>query len=165
MDKSGVCGTLDKMRRASFKIHNLKGLEEDSTKFLYNIRLSAQLNDTLYSSAQNMYRDVVERIHEAASEALGEEDEPNADEHRSPWWIEETESLVSEKKELHYKWLTSEDPEDRKAYIRANREEKKCVTVVKNEMWQKRCGYIGRYKNKRGLENNEKYDSQKDRAT
>ena len=80
--------------------YNLDGLQEDSTKFLYQLRLAAKLAKLQEGSAENMYNDVKRSIHEAATEALGEAETNNKNDRRErPWWNEELRRLVDEKKQ------------------------------------------------------------------
>ena len=128
-----------KVNQQRYAVH---GLQDDSTTFLYKLRLSKKLSEVVYSDAIKMYNEIVSKIHEAASEAVGQTKRGIG---YPAWWTKQIQSAVQEKKELYQRWLSTKDTEDRKRYERANREVKKLTAKGKNDMWDRTCGQIENY--------------------
>ena len=53
--------------------YNLQNLNDESTRFLYQLRLATKLSSLNDSSAEDMYEQIKGMIHEAAHEALGKQ--------------------------------------------------------------------------------------------
>jgi len=126
--------------KSELKRFNLNLLKQDSIRFLYQLRLANKLRNQTTGTAAEMYNHIKSAIHEAAMEAIGEQ---NSQQNLGDsWWREhqhELESAIKEKKEAYQKWLTTQDQEDRNLYIRTRREVKKKTIRAKNETWEKTC--------------------------
>jgi hypothetical protein len=55
--------------------YNIKSLQNESTKYLYQQRLNNKLNRNEFTDAEEMYNCLKNCIHEAAKEALGEKED------------------------------------------------------------------------------------------
>lgn len=133
--------TAEQSNTPEVPVYNVEALKDDSISFLYKLRLDSKLRTVMFSSAVNMYRDIIRNINEAAYESLGgitrrrKKDTP-------PWWTCEIETAVEDKKKAYHKWLCSGDPDDRRIYARYNREAKNLVTKAKNTLWENKCNEI-----------------------
>ena len=128
-------------QRVNTTRYNVESLNNESTVFLYQLRLSSKLHNVAYSSGLNMYNEIVKYVEEAAHEALGEKVFTYKG-RRNDWWNGSIESVVQEKKKAYVKWLATNDDEDRRYYMRCCREAKKAVVEAKNESWETRCRLI-----------------------
>jgi len=124
------------------KNYKLELLQQDSIQFLYKMRITAKLTEEIRGNAEDRYNRMKEVIHEAAYEALGEQE---GGEKTKYWWNKDIENLIKEKRKLYHIWLTTQEPEDRKQYARANREVKRAVVKAKNDAWNKRCSEVESY--------------------
>lgn len=79
-------------------LYNTDSLKNESTVFLYQLRLSSKLSDVMYSDGVTMYHNIVKSVEEAATEALGKRTTAKRN-NKNEWWSEITETLVNEKKE------------------------------------------------------------------
>ncbi|KAK4873129.1 hypothetical protein RN001_015158 [Aquatica leii] len=61
----------NKQKGIKAKIYNLEGLKNESTSFLYKLRLAQKLNAEISGTAENMYEKLKGILQDAASEALG----------------------------------------------------------------------------------------------
>lgn len=122
--------------------YKLNSLKQEAVQFLYRQRLSNKLLDIEEGSTEHTYRQIKKYIHEAAYEALGLQGE--GQERVPEWWSRSIEEKIKLKKMLYNNWLRTRDQEDRKLYIRMNREVKKDVCKRKNEMWERKCEEIDR---------------------
>lgn len=119
-----------------FKIdYNLQNLQEDSTCFLYKMRLATKLCEITDDSANNMYEMVKKKIHESAFEALGEKEQRTWKKKNAMWWNETVEKLVHEKKMAYNKWLTTKSDEDLHTYRHKRKDSQRAVVAAKNEAW------------------------------
>lgn len=134
---------MEKKETSDERIYNLESFRDESTQFLYKLRLATKLQHVRKDQdANELYKELKTCIHEAAEEALGlkEHQKKNPE-----WWTKETEALVMEKKNAYHCWLHSQKEVDRKTYMRLNREVKKQVDKNKNELWEKKCEEVGRF--------------------
>lgn len=120
------------------KNYNLDSLRDESTSFLYKLRLAQKLKEEITGTAQEMYEMLKQKLHKSAMEALGEKERRS----RNFWWTGEIAKLVEEKKKLYFKWLASKDTEDQKQYNRYKYIVKKEVKRMKNEAWSNKCAQI-----------------------
>lgn len=120
------------------KAYNLDGLRNESTSFLYKLRLAQKLKEEISGTTEVIYEKLKEKLHNAASEALG------ITERRSKhfWWTDELTGIVEEKKRLYLKWLTTNDVEDCKQYNHYKYIVKKEIRKVKNSAWDNKCTQI-----------------------
>lgn len=119
----------------------MQGLTEDSTKFLYKVRLAKKLNEVSFSSAGLMYEEIIVKIREAANEALGETPYKKMST-KQPWWNDDIQRIVNEKKQLYQRWLSTRNIIDWNAYALKNKEVKRKVAKVKNLTWQRKCDRV-----------------------
>jgi len=123
--------------------YNLESLKDQSTQFLYKLRLATKLqNTTEVTSVENKYQGLKDDIHQAAKEALGYQE--NTNKQNPEWWSEEIKELVERKKTAYQKWLSTNDPRDRELYATINKEVKKTITRSKNELWERKCEEVER---------------------
>lgn len=123
--------------------YNINSLKDEATQFLYKLRLASKLtimDET--ETAEGKYQIVKTCIHEAAKEALGYCDGNKKE--NPEWWTDDIEKIINEKKMAYMTWLRTKDPEDRKTYVRLNRETKRIVSEKKNELWERKCEEIDR---------------------
>jgi len=64
-----------------------------------------------------MYGNIIQSLHEAAKEVLGEKYKRQS---HKMWWTEEIEGLVVKNKKLYQKWLNTKRYEDKQAYLEIN---------------------------------------------
>ncbi|XP_039274981.1 uncharacterized protein LOC120349093 [Nilaparvata lugens] len=119
--------------------YNIDGLKNESTSFLYKLRLAQKLKDDITGTAEEMYDNVKNKIHKAAMEALGPKVKTK---HSNYWWTDDLKDLVEEKKKLYHKFLVSKDVEDRKNYNRIKYTVKKEIIKAKNQTWDEKCAEI-----------------------
>lgn len=122
--------------------YNLDGLNDESTVFLYKLRLSAKLNNINKATTQTYYNSIAEAIHQAAYESLGRR-QRSKDE--SCWLTPGIKKLIQRKKMLYQKWLRSQEIEDRKAYVRARQEVKVAVIKEREKQWERTCNQVNTY--------------------
>lgn len=124
---------------------NLSGFRDESTVFLYKLRLNLKLSKVTYSSAIKTYENILTCLKEAASEALGYLSDAKNNDKKNEWWSEDLEKLIREKKKAYHAWLVSKDAEDRRHYTRCRNETKIAVIKAKNEAWDFRCKQIDQH--------------------
>ena len=111
--------------------YNLYRLSDPSVSFLYKLRLSQNLINIDDSTPETLYSNTKRAVHQAAIESIGEK---NLTTERSRHWIsDKPKQLVDDKKKAYNLWLNTRDTEDRKLYVRCNREVKKEIKAAKNE--------------------------------
>jgi hypothetical protein len=91
--------------------YNLCSLNGESTKILYQQRLSQKLGENAPESAETFYEHVCDCIHSAAREALGEQGKGEKG-GRKYIWSEEREAAVRRKKSSYLTALSTKKPED-----------------------------------------------------
>lgn len=134
----------DMESKARVTKYNINSLKDESTQFLYKLRLAAKLGSMGETeTAEGKYQMVKTCIHQAAKEALGYCDENKKA--NPEWWADDVKEIINEKKVAYMTWLTTKDPEDRKTYVRLNRETKRIVSKKKNELWERKCEDVERY--------------------
>ncbi|XP_030757794.1 craniofacial development protein 2-like [Sitophilus oryzae] len=119
--------------------YNIESLRNDSTKFLYQMRLATRLNRIGQGSPNDMYEGLKTCIHEATNEALGEKIVSTRYRKDTPWWSEELGKIVDEKKAAYGKWLSTQSTQDRLIYNDKKRSVQKEIIKAKNEYWEERC--------------------------
>lgn len=122
--------------------YNIEGLKDDSTKFLYQIRLANKLTGIQEDTAEIMYEAVKSCIHQAANEALGILSKETKQYNSTPWWNDKLDALVKEKKELHRKRLETRTPQDIRNYQTKRKEVHREVKKTQNEYWEKVCSEV-----------------------
>ena len=123
--------------------YNLYRLSDPSVSFLYKLRLSQNLINIDDSTPEALYSNIKRAVHQAAIESIGEK---NLTTERSRHWIsDKLKQLIDDKKKAYNLWLNTRDTEDRKQYVRCNREVKKEVKAAKNEYWEKKCEELDTY--------------------
>lgn len=132
----------NKSKKESNQTYNINSLKEDSTKFLYKLRLSNKLEINLDQSAQNLYEELKLSIHQAAKEALGEKQKKTRDD--TYWWNDTIKEQIEEKKLKYHKWLSTNKPQDRKSYAKCNHETKLQVKKAKSQAWEQKCAEVNR---------------------
>lgn len=115
------------MKYLQWPKYNLESLQNESTVFLYKLRLSQKLTEVLNGNTEQKYNILKECIDQAAKEALGQKEEKGNKRIIDVWWSEDLEKLITDKKKAYQKWLSTGDTKDRKAYMRNN-------YIVKNEV-------------------------------
>jgi hypothetical protein len=115
-------------------------LQQDSIKYLYQKRLTEELNilpvkDVIDEEHDNLTKAILKD----ANEALGKI------ETRRPvqiWWISEIAELVAEKKRMYQKWLTNKTVEYLVQHKHSNARVKRKITEEKNKTWTRKCQEI-----------------------
>lgn len=148
-------GTREETNEIIYPVYNLDSLNDDSTKFLYKMRLAAKISKNENEDSRDLYNQLKGSIHEAAFESLGVKEKKKV-KAKPWWWDEEVERLIKEKKQAHQKWLNTKDAEDRKLYLRISRDTKKYINKKNNEKWQTKCEEIDRYMG--GAKNTESWE-------
>ena len=125
--------------------YNIESLKQESTRFLYKLRLANKLQNIRNANVttEHLYGQIKDCIHEAAKEALGHKCVQK--ERKKEWYSGKIDDLVKKKKKAYNKWLSTGRGEDRSTYAQWNREVKKEVTKSKNELWEQKCEEIDRY--------------------
>ena len=122
--------------------YNLDSFQHKSTRYLYKKRLDKKLTAKEESDLPEIYGNIIQSLHETAKEVLGEKYKRQS---RKMWWAEEIESLVTKKKQLYQKWLSTKRYEDKQAYLEIKRQTRRIITAEKNEMWDRKCQEINTY--------------------
>ena len=128
--------------RITTNTYNLDSLQDDSTKFLYQLRLAAKLADVRGDTSENLYNEMKTCIHEAAHEALGEKQIYKGKKRGCHWWNEELETIVEAKRKAYTKWISTGDPTDGEDYRSKRRQVTKEVKAAKNKYWDETCEEI-----------------------
>lgn len=130
--------------KADNKKYNLERLHDDSTKRLYQQRLDQKLQEEIITQTpQIMYEHIKSAIHDAALEALGEEDKKTK--RTNFWWSKELEELKEQKQKQYLKWLQTGDVSDQITYKQDRARFKKKILEQKNMQWEKRCHDLETY--------------------
>lgn len=83
----------DRYVQVETKKYNLESFMQESTRFLYKLRLANKLayirRDNV--SAETLYEQTKQCIHEAAEEALGQQDKQTTE--KPEWWSENLKNL------------------------------------------------------------------------
>ncbi|XP_044757762.1 uncharacterized protein LOC123315921 [Coccinella septempunctata] len=90
----------------------------------------------------DIYQNIVESIHQAAREAIGEKRKFNS---AKIWWNDEIEEIIAQKKKAYMKWITTRLQEDRDTYNAMKRATRNKINKAKNEIWDKKCREIDTY--------------------
>ncbi|KAL3284309.1 hypothetical protein HHI36_018467 [Cryptolaemus montrouzieri] len=106
----------------------------DSVRYIYQKRLDEKSIQEQSLSLQERYKHIIDSIHKAAREALGERKKKKSN---KIWWTEEIEQLVHEKKNLYLKWLTTKEEEDNFLYNRKRKEVQTQLQMRKTEFGTK----------------------------
>lgn len=122
---------------------NLESLNDDSTKFLYQIRLAGKLSSLQDDTAENMYESMKSSIHEAALEALGKKSTYKKNK-KAAWWNDNLEPLIKDKKNAYERWLSTKKSEDRITYQNKRKKVQTEVNRAKNEYWERTCQEVNR---------------------
>lgn len=88
--------------------YNIDSLQDESTADLYRRRLDGKLDQTIFDTTEDLYKYITKNIHEAAMEALGENQRKGGNKNLY-FWNKEIEEMVKVKKEKYNKWLNTED--------------------------------------------------------
>jgi len=95
--------------------YNIESLQNESTKFLYQQRLTNKLNQNECTDTEEMYNYLEKCIYEAAKEALGEKGVNKG--RKTMFWDAEIEK-ERQNKQLFLKWLSTKDNNDKVQYKR-----------------------------------------------
>lgn len=137
-----ICTSQQQAKKIQCPKYNLNGFLNDSTVFLYKMRLAEMMRNVKDGNAEDCYNFLKDCIHQAAFESLGEISSTKPRSSSCYWWNEELEEVVSEKRALYQKWLATGDREDRRMYARCNYLVKKLVKQEKNSFWEKKCSEV-----------------------
>ncbi|XP_049778037.1 uncharacterized protein LOC126175324 [Schistocerca cancellata] len=124
--------------------YNLNSLENESTIFLYQKRLDEKLVETEFDNTEDQYHYIVNKLHEAAKEALGETEETHTN-HPLYYWNEEIKKEVKLKKEKYLKWLNTRNLQDKIELNAQQAKIRKKVAEAKNKVWEQSCQKIESY--------------------
>lgn len=92
----------NQLEEMQYPKYNLDSLMHDSIKELYQRRLDEKLKERSEESFSNIYKNIINSLHEAAKEALGILGKMKSN---KIWWNREIEEMVQEKKKRFLKWL------------------------------------------------------------
>lgn len=124
--------------------YNLDSLLHESTKYLYQRRLDEYLTSSEDETFEVKYKNMVESIHKAAREAIGEKPKLKSN---KIWWTKDIEELIERKKRIYLKWLNTKKAEDKETFKNIKKKTRQKINHLKNEMWDRKCqeieGYIG----------------------
>lgn len=107
---------------------------------MYQIRLASKLSsltDDLIPNA--MYESIKTSIHDAANEALGKKSSHKNHHKSSPWWNQNLEKIIEEKKKAYKCWVQTRTGQDRIDYQIKRRIAQRETVKAKNEYWDKVC--------------------------
>ena len=124
-----------------YKLHLL---EDPSVTFLYRLRLSQKLSQIDDTTPKTLYEHILQAIHQAANESLGEIEKCNNSK-SIYWWNNSIAQLVERKKRAYNTWFTTKDPLDRQNYTRINHEVKKEAIKTENQYWDNKCEEVSNY--------------------
>jgi ferredoxin-thioredoxin reductase catalytic subunit len=96
--------------------YNIESVQNESTKFLYQRRLTNKLNQNEFVDTEEMYNYLNKCIHEAAKEALREKLNKKR---KTMFRDAEIEKKGQCKKQLFLKWLRTKDNNDKVQYKKA----------------------------------------------
>jgi hypothetical protein len=123
--------------------YNIESLQNESTKFLYQQRLTNKLNQNEFVDTEEMYNYLKMCIHEAAKEALGEKEVDKG--RKAMFWDAEVEKEGQNNKQLFFKWLSTKDNNDKAQYKKAQAKIRRMVANYRNEFWDRKCSEIQTY--------------------
>lgn len=123
--------------------YELDSFENESTIFLYKLRLAQKMESKVEGSTEEMYNFLKESLHQAAKESIGEKKKRRF-RMKEYWWKDEIKDLLKEKKQVYERWLNSKDPLDRNIYRKYCYAVKKEVAKLKDAFWEKKCCEIDR---------------------
>ena len=118
----------------------MDSLLDESTSFLYKRRLDQKLAEEEYNSLQDEYQYLINSMHQAAKEALGELKLKNT--RNNLYWSEELEQLRIDKKCKYQNWLSTKRIEDKIKYKEAQAKMRKAIVKRKNETREHNCGRV-----------------------
>ncbi|XP_049957800.1 uncharacterized protein LOC126474376 [Schistocerca serialis cubense] len=121
--------------------YNLNSFENESTIFLYQKRLDEKLVETEFDNTEDQYHYIVNKLHEATKEALGETEETRTN-HPLYYWNEEIKKEVKLKKEKYLKWLNTRNLQDKIELNAQQAKIRKKVAEAKNKVWEQE-EYLG----------------------
>lgn len=124
--------------------YNLHGLEDQSTRTLYQTRLNQKLKDKIFNSTEEHYNHIKECIHEAATEALGVY-ENNVKQYKPYWWDKEIKQEIEDKRRKYQQYLSSKNVEHKRLYKEAQANVRRRISQKKNETWERNCTNINTY--------------------
>ena len=131
--------------------YNTESLKNESTRYLYQQRLTNKLTQKEFADTEEMYNYLKKCIHEAAKEALGEKEMNKG--RKTMFWDAEIEKERQKKKQLFLKWLSTKDNKDKVQYKKAQAKIRRMVANSRNEVWDRKCLEIQTYLgSKRSLE-------------
>lgn len=131
----------DNTRELKQRKYNIASLRDESTAFLYKVRLSAKLKNNMTGTAAQEYEKLKNAIHDAAFEALGEQKRLSKQKEEK-WFNDEVDKLIAEKKNAYNKWLASNDPDDRRTYQQKRNQVNQKVKETKNKQWEESCARV-----------------------
>ncbi|XP_047107262.1 uncharacterized protein LOC124776352 [Schistocerca piceifrons] len=107
-------------------------------------RLDEKLVETEFDNTEDQYHYIVNKLHEAAKEALGETEETRTN-HPLYYWNEEIKKEVKLKKEKYLKWLNTRNLQDKIELNAQQAKIRKKVAEAKNKVWEQSCQKIESY--------------------
>lgn len=126
--------------------YNLSGLNESSIRLLFQNRLNEKLNKQyLTTETTILYRHIMESLHAAAHEALGNENKyPNIRNDTIPWNTE-LENQKNKKQQAYIKWLNTKDINNHMLYRQEQVTFKNIKDRNRNKTWGKKCKDINNH--------------------
>ena len=92
-----------------------------------------KLTENTFDTTKKQYQYIVENIHMAAKEALGENE---AEAKGNYYWNKEIKEDVDDKRVKYHKWLSTKSLTDKIEYKKAQAKVRKKMTEEKNKYWE-----------------------------
>lgn len=94
--------------------YNLKSLDQESVKILYQHKLNEKLIQENFINVEQYYKYVEGSIYETAEEALGKYEFSKRQ--KPYWWGKEIEELIKEKRRKYLNFLNTKTDHDKVMY-------------------------------------------------
>lgn len=136
--KEKISDTKETVTKEVIVKYNLYLLQDESIRDLYQRRLTNLLNkSTTEGDVEKDHQNIVEAIHQAARESLGESN--NEKRRNQIWWNDQLKECVKLKKQAYQNWLVNQTVEKWNIYRKLNREVKNKIKEGKNLCWERKC--------------------------
>jgi hypothetical protein len=122
---------------------NIESLQNASTKFLYQQKLTNKLNRNECTDTEEMYNYLEKCIYEAEKEAL-EEKKVNKG-RKTMFWDAEIEKERQNKKQLFLKCLSTKENNNKVQYKKKKKKIRRMVANYRNKFWDEKCLEIHTY--------------------
>ncbi|KAL3280203.1 hypothetical protein HHI36_017703 [Cryptolaemus montrouzieri] len=95
----------------------------------------------IHQDEQDVHRQQLKswNIDSSQNDSTRRKSHSNAKTHNPPWWIENLEEQIQEKKIAYHRWLSTITQDNRKNYQKERRDTAEAIKRSQNEYWDKTC--------------------------